>query len=294
MVGRLRGSTLHFTLNERSLISRASHFGISVQGPSVLDGILREILKRACAKTQFLLPYVGWQMDSNVLLQPAGPLSFGPLAFGRQFRTAPKSHASVSTPREDLWAYGRGTRARGKEGYRSYIASRASSPEADETDWIHENARRQTPYCGLVVARAPEQALQVSVCQPFEGAWLRMVTTIGSSFCALPCPPFTSLYVTSPVMFNSSQHIASYQVTRLSNERDRVTHWQWFVDRTREVEKAHSDQRRLWKSRLAVELSPGEMVDLPGESQTGVAARACVSYHTTSPPVLQCRSLQTE
>ena len=109
-----------------------------------------------------------------------------------------------------LWAHGRGTKARGKERDRGNIDSRASSPEADETDWIPEVCAR---------ARLPEHALQVSVCQRFESAWLCMATsrqdtscvvscriacpgsgdvtsdafTIGSSSRALSCPPFQTM-----------------------------------------------------------------------------------------------------
>ena len=56
-------------------------------------------------------------------------------------------------------------------------------------------ARLQTLFRGLVVARArvPEQALQVSACQPFESACIRMATSRHDTSCEVTsCRDLTS------------------------------------------------------------------------------------------------------
>ena len=78
-----------------------------------------------------------------------------------------------------------GMKARGKGGVTSTHEPHRLKPPRQ--NGFQGYSHLQTLLCGLIVAhaRVPEQALQVSVCQPFESAWLRMVTSRRVVVCLL-------------------------------------------------------------------------------------------------------------
>ena len=186
---------------------------------------------------------------------------------------------------------------------RSYIASRASSPEADEADWIPEvRARARAPSDPVLRARRgtrthpsrPCKSQFANLSRVHGFAWSRHVMTrhvmsqrvvarlLVSHFLVIMSRPVVShqgqatqhwfgfsrpavsaFHITLchiPPLFNTSRHVPPYQVTRLSNVTE-VHTGSGDIDRTREVDKGHSDRCRLWKSRLAEELSLGDIVD---------------------------------